>query len=521
MILIKPMPTKLGEHYKVISSLGRGGFGQTYLAEDQQSTQHSPCVIKQLKPQVESPQVLQTARRLFAAEAEVLQRIGSHPQIPQLFDYFEENQEFYLVQEFIEGDDLSQVLAAGEPLSEAEGVALLQEVLRILEFVHQQNVIHRDVNPRNLIRRKQDKKLVLIDFGAVKQINTQLICPQEQASSLTIAIGTPGYTPGEQANGKPKLNSDIYAVGMLAIYALTRISPQQLPEDPQTGEVFWRHHAAVSSRFAQILDQMVRYDFRARYQTAAAVLSDLDKLHDTRLAATQLQAFTKFQSRKLGVGAKSWLILAPLAISGMSLGFPKLLPARQNQLRSLPASVNQPSPGTQQATATPVATASPVATPGQGNRSTPIPTAPNPASPKPASKPAPVKPASLGGSPPAQPAVTPVTRKPPVPTQAPPVKIRPQPRPAQQLQPVVNQPPVPRAISTQVSQPPVVKPVTKVMIRVNPQPPAAVINIPPPKQETPIFQAPQAKPKPPKAPNPAKGVGKGKGVGKSKGKGKQ
>lgn len=520
------MLSRLGGHYKIVSALGRGGFGETYLAEDEHATQQPQCVIKQLKPQDKSCQVLETARRLFAAEASVLQRIGNHPQIPQLLDYFEENQEFYLVQEFIEGEDLSQVLGA-KLLSEAEVIGLMQEILQILDFVHQQNVIHRDVNPRNLIRRKQDKKLVLIDFGAVKQINTQLISPQEQPSSLTIGIGTPGYTPSEQAQGKPKLSSDIYAVGMLAIHALTGISPQKLPEDPQTGEIVWRTQDEVSSRFAQILDQMVCYDFRARYQSAAAVLSDLERLSDTWLSATQFQALTRVQSRAFRLRAKSWVVLAPLAIAGMSLGLPKLLPARQNQPLSTPTSIIQPTPGatpgatpgvTQPITATskPVTSSnpSPVSTSSQNPPSSKS-TSPQPVP----SKPAPLKTAPVA-SPPTRPAATkPVARKLPVP--APPVGI-PQPRPAQR--PQVAKPPATSSVPTQViSQPSVVQPVTKVMIRINPKPPAAAIK--PPAQikqiEKPIFQAPPAKPKPQKAPKPAKGGGKGQKGGKSKGKGKR
>jgi serine/threonine protein kinase len=157
---------------------------------------------------------LQAAKRLFNREAEVLYQLGNHNQIPRLFAHFEEEQEFYLVQEFIEGHELRQELPVGKKLSENFVIALLKEVLEILAFVHQQNVIHRDIKPSNLVRRKQDGKLVLIDFGAVKQFGTQVINSQG-ATSFTIAIGSPGYMPNEQIAGKPRFSSDIYAVGML------------------------------------------------------------------------------------------------------------------------------------------------------------------------------------------------------------------------------------------------------------------------------------------------------------------
>lgn len=163
----------------------------------------------------------------------------------------------------------------------------LQEILEILEFVHQQRVIHRDINPRNLIRRKQDDKLVLIDFGAVKQISTQVFNSQGQPSQ-TVAIGTAGYMPSEQLNGNPGFYSDIYAVGIIAIQALTGLEPSrnQLPRDPQTGEIAWRNRVLVSAGLARIVDRMVRYHFRERYQFVGEVLKELKNLRTTAIANT-------------------------------------------------------------------------------------------------------------------------------------------------------------------------------------------------------------------------------------------
>ncbi|TVP66084.1 MAG: serine/threonine-protein kinase [Nodularia sp. (in: Bacteria)] len=263
--------------YQIISHLGDGGFGETFVACDTHLPGLPQCVVKKLKPQATDPVNLETARRLFDTEAQVLYKLGIHDQIPQLLAYFEENAQFYLVQEFIPGHDLSQELAAGKIFTQAEVISLVQEILSILEFVHQQKVIHRDVNPRNLLRREEDGKLVLIDFGAVKQIATQIINLKGQTKS-TVAIGTPGYLPGEQAQGTPKFSSDIYAVGIIAIQALTGLSPDQLEVDIDTNEINWQHQTTVSPEFAQFVDKMVCYDFRQRYTSATVALQKLQEL---------------------------------------------------------------------------------------------------------------------------------------------------------------------------------------------------------------------------------------------------
>lgn len=271
--------TTLGGRYKIISHLGGGGYGQTYLAEDIHLPNSPRCVVKQLKPQATDQWNLQIANRLFNTEAEVLYKLGNHNQIPRLFAHFEDKQEFYLVQEFIEGVDLSQELADGQQMRESQIIVLLKEILEVLDFVHQQRVIHRDINPRNLIRRQKDGKLVLIDFGAVKQISTRVFNPEGEESK-TVAIGTVGYMPQEQATGNPRYCSDIYAVGMIAIQALTGLDPSrhQLPRDLQTGEIYWRNRAVVSPGLAKIIDRAIASHFAERYQTASEVLKDLKDL---------------------------------------------------------------------------------------------------------------------------------------------------------------------------------------------------------------------------------------------------
>ncbi|WP_293140840.1 bifunctional serine/threonine-protein kinase/formylglycine-generating enzyme family protein [Okeania sp. SIO3I5] len=273
----------LRNHYKIIQLLGSGGFGDTYLAEDLDlpdlpGNPRPKCVVKHLSPKTSDPGVLPIAQRLFDREAKTLYKLGSDSdQIPKLFAHFQEGTEFYLVQEYIEGQDISKELTPGKKLSESYTIALLKGILSALETAHQNNIIHRDIKPQNLMRRKSDNKIVLIDFGAVKEISVLTTNPQG-LTTLTIGVGTPGYMPSEQSNGKPKLSSDIYAVGMVGIKALTGQNLGNLPTDPDTENIIWRNEAQVSDRLANILDKMVREYFRERYQNATEALDALREI---------------------------------------------------------------------------------------------------------------------------------------------------------------------------------------------------------------------------------------------------
>ncbi len=268
----------LGGRYKLLNQLGAGGFGRTFLARDTHLPDHPQCVIKQLKPQFSNPQLLETARRLFDTEARVLYKLGTHNQIPQLLAHFECNQDFYLAQELIEGQPLTKELIADEPWPETRVIALLRDILQVLSFVHEENVIHRDIKPPNLIRRR-DGKIVLIDFGAVKQVSTQFAKSDTGIMDLTISIGTQGYVPKEQLGGHPRFSSDVYAVGILGIQTLVGVHPRHLREDAKTGEIIWRSRASqVSEKLADIIDTMVSYDFRSRYPTAREALEALNSL---------------------------------------------------------------------------------------------------------------------------------------------------------------------------------------------------------------------------------------------------
>lgn len=267
----------LAGHYKVLEVLGEGGFGQTYIAEDIHLPGNPKCVLKHLKTTSTDPDILEAARSLFLKEAETLQHLGNHDQIPRLLAYFEENQEFYLVQEFISGHTLTMELPPGKRWTERHIIEMLIEVLGILEFVHSQGVIHRDIKPDNIIRRTLDNKLVLIDFGAIKQLRSQTAVGTAR-NNITFIIGTRGYMPSEQIRRLPRPCSDIYALGMIGVQALTGVYPTELQDDPNTGEILWQYLTTVSPGLADVLAKMTRYHFKDRYQTVAEVLQALRQL---------------------------------------------------------------------------------------------------------------------------------------------------------------------------------------------------------------------------------------------------
>ncbi len=272
----------LDRRYRIVQILSSGAFGQTYLAADTRRPGHPQCVVKQLRPPNNNSSILKTALRLFEKEAEVLEKLGRHNQIPLLLAYFKEQNHFYLVEEYIEGHSLTKELVPGTPWPEERVIKLLEEILEVLLFVHEQGVIHRDVNPSNIIRRRYDKKIVLIDFGSVKEVSHQFLNGNSQ-SMRTIATGTPSYMPIEQFQGNPQYSSDIYAVGMIAVQAITGLEASDLPklQDPSLSnpdDITWRNRARVSSGLAKIIDKMIHHYHGKRYASCVDVLSDLRKI---------------------------------------------------------------------------------------------------------------------------------------------------------------------------------------------------------------------------------------------------
>ncbi|MEM6867519.1 MAG: protein kinase [Cyanobacteria bacterium P01_C01_bin.121] len=281
----------INNRYQVIRSLGEGGFGQAYLATDTQMPSQRQCVIKQLKPIDSSPDIYQLIQARFQREAAILEQLGeNHPQIPRLYAYFTENQVFYLVQEWVEGDTLEALAEKQLPQTESTVREILTTLLPALAFVHAQGIIHRDIKPGNIMLRKGSYQPVLIDFGAVKETMGATVTESNPASS--IVIGTPGYMPAEQGAGRPIASSDLYSLALTTVYLLTGKLPQSLPTDSQTGEIVWQPDASnVSADLAAVLTKALRYHPRDRYNSASEMLTDLiEQSTDQATAATQVVA---------------------------------------------------------------------------------------------------------------------------------------------------------------------------------------------------------------------------------------
>ncbi|MCC5639614.1 serine/threonine protein kinase [Nostoc sp. CHAB 5844] len=269
----------LQSRYQIVESLGAGVFGQTYTAIDIDYPENPIYVVKQLKTS-NYHSYLDTLRLHFLTETETLKRLGSYPQIPELIACFEEHERLYLVQEFVEGHDLTAELPINQQWgclwTESEIVEFLEDVLRILDFVHSQGVIHCDIKPENLIRRSVDGKLVLIDFGSIQSVKFSI---DTELPIDWIPVTSLGYIPPEQFIGQTRPNSDIYALGMIAIQALTGLEPLQFKVDPYTNEIIWRSpNTPVNDYLAAILSQMIRYDFQERFQSAGEVLRVLKQM---------------------------------------------------------------------------------------------------------------------------------------------------------------------------------------------------------------------------------------------------
>ncbi|MBW4642281.1 MAG: serine/threonine protein kinase [Goleter apudmare HA4340-LM2] len=265
--------TLLNNRYQVIQVLGAGGFGETFLAEDTHMPSRRQCVIKQLKPISNDPQTYQMIQQRFEREAATLEYLGkSSDQIPELYAYFSENGQFYLVQEWIHGQTLREVVQAKGYESETQVREILLSLLPVLDYIHSRGIIHRDIKPDNIILRSLDSKPVLIDFGAVKE-TIRSVVNSTNYPTQSMVIGTPGYMPSEQAIGRPVYATDIYSLGVTAIFLLTGKQPYELETHKQTGEILWQNYAPqVSPNLAQVINQAIKPQAGDRYTTASKML---------------------------------------------------------------------------------------------------------------------------------------------------------------------------------------------------------------------------------------------------------
>lgn len=262
-------PLRLSDRYRVNKLLGQGGFGRTFLAQDEHQPSQPTCVIKQFYP-VGQPTSAK-AIELFEQEAVRLEQLGDHDQIPTLYAYFSQDGQQYIIQQFVDGPNLAQEMVLNAtPFTEAQIRSLLLDLLPVLTFIHQGNVIHRDIKPENIIRRRVDARLVLVDFGAAKYAaGTALL-------KTGTVIGSAEYTAPEQLRGKASAVSDLYSLGVTCLHLMTGLSPFDL-FDVQSDRWMWQRCLSepISDDLAKILDRMVSPSVQQRWTSSEAILDQL------------------------------------------------------------------------------------------------------------------------------------------------------------------------------------------------------------------------------------------------------
>ncbi|MBE9177286.1 serine/threonine protein kinase [Oculatella sp. LEGE 06141] len=250
----------LGDRYRALRPIGGGNSSRTFLGQDTRQLLDPRRVIKQFSNQDENA---------FRQEVARLDELAAHPQIPELYDYFERDRRQYLVQEFVDGQTLLQQMQDDGVFDEAQIVQVLQDLLPLLQFLHDRHLIHRDVKPANLIRRSSDQRLMLVDFGAVKQVTASAL------KKTGTVIGSAEYTAPEQLMGKAEFASDLYSVGVSCIHLLTGVRPFELFNSADSTWLWRVVSVPVSDRLAHLLDKLLQNTVSQRYQSARAVLQDL------------------------------------------------------------------------------------------------------------------------------------------------------------------------------------------------------------------------------------------------------
>ncbi|MEY3868429.1 MAG: hypothetical protein RLZZ338_2320, partial [Cyanobacteriota bacterium] len=279
----------LKDHFRATLYLGEGGFGRAFVGIDEHKL-NSHCVIKQFLPVQQGSGALQKCIQLFEQEAQLLDKLGKHPQIPDLLAFFEQDNKLYLIQQYIEGENLLDLLLDQGRFQESQVKSFLLEMLPVLDFIHNKSVIHRDIKPENIIRRQQKldpsiygkvSDLVLIDFGVSKQVSATMM------TRIGTVIGTPGYAPREQARGMVYPSSDLYSLAVTAIRLLTGVIPQErngivIDElfDLDDSRWVWqewlqKNDLSISQDLALILDKMLADKVSDRFQSAQEVLTAL------------------------------------------------------------------------------------------------------------------------------------------------------------------------------------------------------------------------------------------------------
>jgi serine/threonine-protein kinase len=282
------MPLLLGGRYIVEKPIARGGFGATFLARDRYTPAMKRCVVKLLQPVGLTSSQMVTAKQMFEREATVLEDLGSHPQIPDLLAYFEvqsgQDEFFYLVQEFVDGFTLEQIVEQHGAIAESDVLEIMQSLLPVLHFIHEKGSIHRDIKPANIMVRKLDQIYYLLDFGAVKQVAGTV---QGQKST---GIFTPGYGAPEQMRGDTVFPStDLYAFAVTCLYLLTGKEPDEL-FDVNYNKWQWDRFVKLSPNLNKVLQKMLETAPSDRFTASADVLRALSSQIVAQSPQTPVQA---------------------------------------------------------------------------------------------------------------------------------------------------------------------------------------------------------------------------------------
>ncbi len=277
-----PLGTMLQKRYRVTKVLGQGGFGRTYLAQDT-ACFDEPCVLKEFTPNERGRDSLRKARELFQREAKALYEI-SHPQIPRFRANFEEAKRLFLVQEYAEGKTYAKILGErireSRTFTEQEAISFLQNMLPVLENIHAQGIIHRDISPDNIICRESDKLPILIDFGVVKA-GVQNLEAEGDVGEQGTTVGKAGYAPNEQLQtGEAYANSDLYALAVTTVVMMTGRKPESLIDKSTMSWKWQQWLPTISPWFAKVLMRMMSYRPSSRYQSAKEVAQALRSVAD-------------------------------------------------------------------------------------------------------------------------------------------------------------------------------------------------------------------------------------------------
>lgn len=351
----------LDRRYQIIREINSGNFSRTFLATDTHRPGAPQCVVREYTVTAKSAKARQVIEALFHKKATIIEKLGKHDRIPELLAVFQENNNLYLVEDFIAGQPLSEEMAMTQGLSETEVINLLSQILETLAFIHQHRVIHQSLIPSHILRRESDSEIILINFGLQQEINSQLTFAQVSKGNSNFTqnrvavLNEPAiYTAIEQRQGNTKFNSDIYSLGVIAIQALTGYTESQLAnldelQKPET-EKTWQQIANCSPTLAAIIDKMTEYYFDRRYQTVDEVILDLKPLV-AQLTSEKPMNTPKVKSRKTREQGKippslnRWLLpilamilLTPLAffLWQKSTNYPNKNIANQSSTKATP-----------------------------------------------------------------------------------------------------------------------------------------------------------------------------------------